>query len=78
MKTDNRFFKACAVIVIVALTLIYNADYTSEEYTQQDIAAAHMLNATGESAKKETSITSLVSYSKTVIVTSIKQLITNR
>ena len=78
MKTNNRFFKACAVILIVGITLIYNADYSAESYSQQDIATTHILNATGETATQEISINNLVSYSKTVIVTSIKQLINNR
>jgi len=78
MKTKNRFFKALAVILIVGAGVIYNMDYPQYINTQNALISEQITSTTEEAAKSETTVGNLITYTKTVFVTTIKQLISNR
>lgn len=78
MKTKNRFFKALAVIFIVGVGVIYNMDYPQYINTQNALISEQITSTTEEAAKNETTVGNLIAYTKTVFVTTIKQLISNR
>lgn len=78
MKTKNRFFKALAVILIVGAGVIYNMDYPQHINTQNALISEQITSTTEEAAKSETTVGNLITYTKTVFVTTIKQLISNR
>lgn len=78
MKTKNRFFKALAVTLIVGAGVIYNMDYPQYINTQNAMISEQITSTTEEAAKSETTVGNLITYTKTVFVTTIKQLISNR
>ena len=78
MKTKNRLSKALAVILIVGAGVMYNMDYPQYINTQNTLISEQITNTTEEAAKSETTIGNLITYTKTVFVTTIKQLISNR
>jgi len=78
MKTKNRFFKALAVILIVGAGVMYNMDYPQYINVQNALISEQITSTTEEAAKSETTVGNLITYTKTVFVTTIKQLISNR
>lgn len=78
MKTKNRFLKALAVTLIVGTGVIYNMDYPLYINTQNAMISEQITNSTEKAAKSEATVGNLITYTKTVFVTTIKQLISNR
>lgn len=78
MKTKNRVFKAVSVVILLGLSLIYNMDYQFLKSDNSYQLTEQVNDADTAVVKQQNSESKIYIFTKTILISGIKQLISNR
>lgn len=78
MKTKSRVFKAVSVVVLLGLSLIYNMDYQFLKSDNSYQLTEQVNDADTAVVKQQNSESKIYIFTKSILISGIKQLISNR